>query len=223
MLLEIVRLILALARKQNQKQNVVDFLLLDVVYIKGVLQKPAGQKLVRNHVVDTSHVRTKLVGIKRVQTVAVVDGNLVGIIKGGKIVKKILIVGLVVTVSLFMTGCGCNKKEEKKVETTNNESLNTNKGIIKDQIVDGIKFSNAILYMDGEGKSSFKVTLTNESGSSRQIEGFKITFIGKNDIDLMEAYGYVGNDLKDKDSTEVMISLDQDMKKATEIKYEFEK
>lgn len=137
--------------------------------------------------------------------------------------KKIIIIGLVIVTTLFMTGCGCDKKEEKKVETTNNESLNTNKGIIKEQTVDGVKFSSAILYMDGEGKSSFKVTLTNESGRAKQIEGFKITFVGKDGIDLMEAYGYVGNELNDKESTEVMVSLDQDMKEATEIKYEFEK
>ena len=136
--------------------------------------------------------------------------------------KKILLITMVGLSIVFATGCGCDKKEEEKDnKTESTESLNTNKGVVKAQTVDGITFKDAILLLDGKGSSSFKVTVVYECGRTRNIVDFKVSFIGKEGNVLLETYGYIGTSLDNNESSETMISLDQDMKDAVEIKYEF--
>lgn len=135
--------------------------------------------------------------------------------------KKIIVAGMLIMSAFFIVGCGCDKKEEKKeIKSETKESLNTNKGIIKEQTVEGITFKNAILLLDGEGMSNFKITLENTSGNAKHVETFKVTFIDKEGTTLLETYGYVGYELANGENTELMISLDQDMKNAYEVKYE---
>ena len=79
-------------------------------------------------------------------------------------VSLLLVLGLV-------TGCGCNKKEkENKKEEV---KVNTNKEVVKDQEVDGIKMTNTSL-VTTNGISKLVTNVTNNSESDYKLEEYII-------------------------------------------------
>lgn len=74
---------------------------------------------------------------------------------------------------LIVTGCGCNKKEEKKVEK--NEP-NPNTPVIKYETVGNLKFGTASFYVSGE-KTYVKTSIINETNKDIKVEQFNILLV----------------------------------------------
>lgn len=130
--------------------------------------------------------------------------------------KKIL--ALVLAFSLFFglaTGCGCNKKEDKKEEV----KINTNEGVIKDQELEVFTFTNTSLVY--EDNTSILITkVTNTSDQTEYLKEFKIHVKDAAGNEIVELTGFVGDNIGANSSTTISSSYSEDLTKATTIEYE---
>ena len=84
--------------------------------------------------------------------------------------------GLLISFVVFgMTGCGCAKKEAVQ-ETEENDKIyaNTNEGIIKDQELGSLIFTNTSLVIN-DGLSKLTTVVTNTSEEDVLVDLFDIT------------------------------------------------
>jgi uncharacterized protein YcfL len=124
---------------------------------------------------------------------------------------------LLLTVSL-VTGCGCSKKEDKKKEESTVKE-NTNKEVIKNQEVDGIKMTNTSL-VTVDGISTLETTVTNDGDEDYMLVEYKIIIKGNDDKVMVEIPGFVGDTIKAGESRVITSSVDMDLSKAKSIEYE---
>lgn len=134
---------------------------------------------------------------------------------------KKLLISLLVGLSLFTVGCSCTKKEEKKVQTPeqNEEELhlNTNSGIIREQIVDGINFKNVTLLIE-EGISKFSCQVENPNDEARVLG--TVTFTFKNDNgEVVYTQNYPVDVLSKKEIMSISFTTDINLSKATTLEY----
>ena len=87
--------------------------------------------------------------------------------------KKVLSLSITMLLVLgLVTGCGCNKKDSKK-EKKEEVKVNTNKDVIKDQEVDGIKMTNTSL-VTTNGITKLVTNVTNNSDTDYKLDEYII-------------------------------------------------
>lgn len=118
---------------------------------------------------------------------------------------------------VLITGCGCTKKkkEEKRV-------YNTNDGVVKKQVLDGLEFDNTSLSIS-DNKSTFTTTVTNLTDSDINAKVFNIIIKDKKGKVLTTLEGYIGESLPKGKSHTVQSNVDIDLKKAYEVEYKLVK
>ena len=129
-------------------------------------------------------------------------------------ISMLLVLGLV-------TGCGCNKKEEKK-EQKEEVKVNTNKDVIKDQEVDGIKMTNTS-FVTTNGITKLVTNVTNSSDEDYSLEEYIIIIKDKEGNEIVRIPGYVGDTIKAGETRTINSSVDRDLSDAGSIEYEVKK
>lgn len=82
----------------------------------------------------------------------------------------------IIFILLLITGCGCNKKEEKKDDKI---ETNSNTPVIKYETIKNLKFGTASFYVSGE-KTYVTTSVINETKNDIKIEKFNILLIDSN-------------------------------------------
>ena len=128
--------------------------------------------------------------------------------------NKLVKLGLISMISLpLLTGCGCDKKEENK-GTTPNEDNNPNQSVIEDQVFEGLEFVNV-------GASDGIVTTVVINNTGVTYEGSKFS------MRIMDASGNVLAELTDEvtvametgTTQRIETKTDADLSKAVSIEY----
>ncbi|MBE6159920.1 MAG: hypothetical protein E7157_02610 [Lactobacillales bacterium] len=135
--------------------------------------------------------------------------------------KKVLSLSITMLLVLgLVTGCGCNKKEkeEKKEEI----KVNTNKDVVKDQEVDGIKMTNTSL-VTTNGISKLVTNVTNNSDKDYKLDEYMIIIKDKEGKEIVRIPGYVGDTIKAGETRTINSSVDRDLSNAGSIEYEVKK
>lgn len=124
-------------------------------------------------------------------------------------ISGILIIGLVVFVIILKN----NKvNPDNKIEGVNSVKINE---VIKDQTVGNLKISNvSLLVINGE--TNFRALVSNE-GEDSQIDNLYIHFTGDN-LDY-KFLGLSNTYLKNGESVEIRLNIDDDLSNATSVKY----
>lgn len=129
--------------------------------------------------------------------------------------KKELILFCVLVLSLgLITGCGCNKKEEKK-----EVKMNTNEGVVRDQELEVFTFTNTSLVYE-DGTSTLITKVTNTSNQTEYLKEFKIHVKDTSGNEIVELTGFVGDNIAGNSSTTISSSYSEDLTKAAKIEYE---
>ena len=139
--------------------------------------------------------------------------------------KKVLVIIISIFVTLgLVTGCGCSKKENTKIEETKKEEVkvNTNEDVIKDQEVDGIKMTNTSLVVTN-GITKLVTNVTNNSTEDYNLEEYIIIVKDENGKEIIRIPGYVGNTIKAGETKTINSSVDIDLSNAKSIEYEVKK
>ncbi len=131
--------------------------------------------------------------------------------------KKIGIGFLITIFLLGMAGCGCSKTNEPKPEE-NKTHGNTNEGVIKDQELGDLKFTNTALVME-DGMSRLTTLVTNNSDEDIQVETFDIIVKDVNGNTIVVLQGYVGGVVPKREIREVVTECSIDLSHATNIEY----
>ena len=137
--------------------------------------------------------------------------------------KKRIIVGLIVV--SFIIGCvvlvkGCSKDDNSKpISIEKTEAIEiTDPEIIKDQVVDGLKFKNRVFVIQ-DGVSRIITEVTNNTGTDYSIKEYNIIIKDKNGKTLATLTGYVGEVIKNKDTKIIDTSIDRDLRDVATIEY----
>ena len=135
--------------------------------------------------------------------------------------KKVISLSITMLLVLgLVTGCGCNKKdkENKKEEV----KVNTNKDVVKDQEVDGIKMTNTSL-VTTNGISKLVTNVTNSSNKDYKLDEYIIIIKDKKGEEIVRIPGYVGDTIKAGETRTINSSVDRDLSNAGSIEYEVKK
>lgn len=128
--------------------------------------------------------------------------------------KKIL----VIVICIFMvTGCGCNRKEEKKESDLPFEA---NFNIETEVTKDGLKISDISLIKNEDGVSIYTATVINETDSIYKLNQLNIKIKNKKEKELTTLIAYIGTNLSPGESRNINISTETDLMNATKIEYE---
>ena len=132
-------------------------------------------------------------------------------------IKIILISLLALT---LVTGCGKEKtKEEKKEQST---VVNTNEGVIKDQVVEGLKMTNTSLIYEN-GISTLITEVSNNTGADYNLNEFNIAVKDASGNVITTLKGYVGGTIPNGETRTINTSSDLDLSKAISIEYSVSK
>lgn len=133
--------------------------------------------------------------------------------------KKILTISISMLLALgLLTGCGCNKKEETKIE----ESYNTNEGVVGDKIVEELKLTNASLVSKGN-YSTLVVLVTNPTSEDKEVKKLDIYVKDKAGKEIVKLQGYVGGVVPAGESREVTSNVVMNLENAYTIEYQIVK
>ena len=117
-------------------------------------------------------------------------------------VSLLLVLGLV-------TGCGCNKKEEKKINTNNGTQT-----VVDDQIYEGLEFVNV-----GASKGVVKTVVINNTGVLYEGSKFSMKIMDEKGNVLKEATDEVKGSMETGTTKTIETKVDIDLSKATSIEY----
>ena len=78
-----------------------------------------------------------------------------------------------VSLLVFVTGCGCQKKNDEKKEEINNIKYNTNQGIVEDKEVGGLHLTNTSLETS-EYSSTLVTLVSTPTDENIQVGMFRI-------------------------------------------------
>ena len=120
----------------------------------------------------------------------------------------------------LVTGCGKTKEENKKEEQK--PIVNTNKDVIKDQEVDGLKMTNTSLIYEN-GISTLITEVSNNTGTDYHSNDFNITVKDKDGNVMSNLKGYVGGTIPNRETRTINTSSDLDLSKAYSIEYSVSK
>ena len=143
--------------------------------------------------------------------------------------KKIVILSLLLSL-FFITGCGCDKKEEEKdpakqPETEEKEEpsqpeANNEVGQLPEKEVNGMKFTGAsISYVDS--MSTFVAEVKNTTKETIPMDVFTIKFKDKDGNEITSVPGYVADQLAPGESKQVVAQISMDLSQVYEVGYEF--
>lgn len=134
--------------------------------------------------------------------------------------KKFSLLGLV-AIALFATGCGCSKDEKEKENNGTVQSepiINTSENVIKDQEFEGLKMSNTSLVVEN-GVSTLVSEVSNNTGADYYLNEFVITVKDVDGRVITTLPGYVGDVIRNGQTTIINSSIDVDLSNAASIEY----
>lgn len=135
--------------------------------------------------------------------------------------KKLAIIGVGILgfALVFLVSFILFKNVEHKSETPKDKiEANTNENIIKDQEVDGFKFSNTALVIEN-GESTLTTEVKNTTGKDIELKSFDIVVTGKDGETIVTLLGYVGEIIKAGETKSIISSTDHNLKSAVSIEY----
>ena len=151
--------------------------------------------------------------------------------------KKIISLSLILLLCLtLVTGCGkSNKKEDNKENNikdeinedgTLKEDKNENKGVLKEQVVEGITLSDVELKSTAYS-STMSIKATNNTDSAITFKYFKVYFkdkdgkniLGENVFAVASLFGTINS----KESKTLNLNADRDLSNIYSISYEMVK
>lgn len=128
-----------------------------------------------------------------------------------------------VSLLVFATGCGCNKKsnekKDEKKEEINNIKYNTNQGIIEDKEVGGLHLTNTSLETS-EYSSTLVTLVSNPTDKNIQVGMFRIYVKDKDDNLIKTIIAYVGGEIEAGESKEITTNIDMSLENAFKVEYE---
>lgn len=131
--------------------------------------------------------------------------------------RKITIIMLIgLFTATMLTGCG---KKQEKVNEESQAKVNTSSDVIKDQSVEVFEFTNTSLIYS-EGMTRFETTVTNTSAETSYLSEFKIHVKDKEGKEVEQLIGFVGEQLKAKESRVISSYSTMDLSGAFSIEYE---
>ena len=120
--------------------------------------------------------------------------------------KKIAIISvlsiLVIGIAIYFIG-----KSVATVDST----------ILKDQVVDGLSFTNADLKVE-DGVSTLTVNVTNENKEAYSLKYVEIKLTDSSD-NIISLIGYIGETLSSDETRIINASIDKDVSTATKLEY----
>ena len=136
--------------------------------------------------------------------------------------KKILLI-LICMLTLISVGCGCNKKEEKKVEektkkTKEEAIVNYEKDVAKDQEMEAFKMTNTSLTYEN-WMSKLRTEATNTSNETQFLKSFDIIVKDKYGQLMITMIGYIGEEVPAGETRIVTSYADIDISNAASIEY----
>lgn len=135
--------------------------------------------------------------------------------------KKVAMIGagILGLVLVFLVSFIFFKNVDKKKETPKDKiEANTNKNIIKDQEVDGLRFSNTALVIEN-GESTLTTEVKNATEKDIELKSFDIVVTGKDGKEIVTLLGYVGETIKTGETKSIISNTDHDLKNAFAIEY----
>ena len=137
--------------------------------------------------------------------------------------KKIIMMSFTVLLIVgLVTGCGCKKKEKVKVKVKEEIKVNTNKDVIKNQEVDGIKMTNTSM-VTTNGLTKLVTSVTNDTDKDYKLDEYMIIIKDKDGKEIVKIPGYVGDTIKSGETRTINSSVDIDLSNAASIEYEVKK
>lgn len=124
-----------------------------------------------------------------------------------------------VSLLVFVTGCGCNKKSDEKKEEINNIKYNTNQGIVEDKEVGGLHLTNTSLETS-EHSSTLVTLVSNPTDKNIQVGMFRIYVKDKDDNLIKTIIAYVGGEIEAGESKEITTNIDMSLENAFKVEYE---
>lgn len=124
-----------------------------------------------------------------------------------------------VSLLVFVTGCGCQKKNDEKKEEINNIKYNTNQGIVEDKEVGGLHLTNTSLETS-EYSSTLVTLVSNPTDKNIQVGMFRIYVKDKDDNLIKTIIAYVGGEIEAGESKEITTNIDMSLKNAFKVEYE---
>ncbi len=142
--------------------------------------------------------------------------------------KKVFLTILVGGLLFVTTACGGKKDEKKTNNQTNNNGgeqvvenkpvPNTEKGIITEAFVEGLKIDNiSLIYFDE--LSTYNANVTNTTSENISIKSIKISFKDSNNQELIVLTGAVDRVLAPNESATIRSQVNLDLTKAASISY----
>ena len=134
--------------------------------------------------------------------------------------KKTFLTGLVLLLVLgISTGCGCKKKEKTKKEDKQEETYNTNEGVIEDKEVEGLKLTNTSL-VSTENSATLVTSVSNPTNEDKEVRIFYIHVKDKNGDEIVTLQGYVGGVVPAGQTREITSNVDRNLSNAYKVEYE---
>lgn len=124
-----------------------------------------------------------------------------------------------VSLLVFVTGCGCQKKNDEKKEEINNIKYNTNQGIVEDKEVGGLHLTNTSLETS-EYSSTLVTLVSNPADKNIQVGMFRIYVKDKDDNLIKTIIAYVGGEIEAGESKEITTNIDMSLENAFKVEYE---
>ena len=124
-----------------------------------------------------------------------------------------------VSLLVFATGCGHNKKSDEKKDEISNIKYNTNQGIVEDKQVGGLQLTNTSLQTT-EHSSTLVTLVSNPTDENIQVGMFRIYVKDKESNLIKTISAYVGGEIKAGESKEITTNIDMSLENAFKVEYE---
>ena len=133
--------------------------------------------------------------------------------------KKIIALSLVALL-LVSAGCGCKKKE--KVNDTNDKTTaNTSEGIVKEQVIDNVKFSNVMVLIKNE-QTQFTCDAENQGKKDVKAKYLIIHASDANGEEISKMPVALDDEgIKAGETKQISVATDANWSKAKNVTYEF--
>lgn len=131
--------------------------------------------------------------------------------------KKILIASLVLLLSLsLVTGCG--KKKTLEEQPDNDNKIEINEGITKDQQLGTLTFTNTSLVREN-GQTTLITKVTNTGIENITVTTFNMAFKNKAGKIIATLVGYVGGEVPAGEYRIIQSGTEYDLSSATTVEY----
>ena len=127
--------------------------------------------------------------------------------------KKLIFLFTVMLVSVVVTGCteNVNKTKEEQI-------VNKNEEVIKNQTVEVFSFSKTSLVYSG-GTSTLITSVKNNSSKTEYIKSFNIIVKDANGNLVVTMLGYIGEEIPAGETRQITSNTDLNLSKAVSIEY----